>query len=252
MRLRPGIGLPCATGLYLGPKELVLAQVVFGPSGRRLKCTARAPADAGTLGAVLAGWKSEGKLRGRVICGVDPRRLYVLTRAVQAHEAKRSPGELLGAALGLGEEALLAEGAPVRLPGGAHMGLVGCRREQVGTLHSELLALKLKRTRLVPVHWAMALQARRAGPRPRRWRADIRILHGGPMSLAILSWQGFPVACRPLDLQGRDPAQAIELAVLSLRTHAREELGLPGVDGVILHVGKDSAELAAESEKGHG
>jgi len=40
--------------------------------------------------------------------------------------------------------------------------------------------------------------------------------------------------------------------VLSLRTHAREELGLSGVDGVILHTGKEASELAAEAEKCHG
>lgn len=40
--------------------------------------------------------------------------------------------------------------------------------------------------------------------------------------------------------------------MLSLRTHAREELGLPGVDGVILHTGKEASELAAEAEKCHG
>jgi hypothetical protein len=252
MRLPPGLGLPCATGLYLAPKELVLAQVRFGPRGRRLGLTARAPLDASSLGATLAQWKSEGKLRGRILCGVDPRRLYAVTRGVQGHESKSAPAEKLAAALGLGEEALLAEGAPVRLPGGAHIALVGCRREQVGTLHTELLALKLSAARLLPVHWALALEARRAGPRPRRWRADIRVLPGGSLSLALLSWQGFPIAFRPLDLQGTDPSHAIELAVLSLRTHAREELGLQGVDGVILHLGDEGAELAAEAEKCHG
>lgn len=250
-RLRPS--LPTTTGLYLGPEGLVLATVGSVPLLKRLRGTARAEVDAGNLAAVLEAWRAEGRLRGRVVLGFDPRRTYAITRRLPAEGPARSPTEMLAADLGFAEDSVVSAMETVKLPGGPHAALAACRREAATEALKALAEAGVSRARLLPVHWALALAARAARRAPRRWKCDIRILPGGTGSLALLSWHGFPIACRPFD-QGADGQNvgAVGLAVLSLVTHAVEELGLPGVDGVLYHGGPESAGLVAQCEALYG
>ncbi|HZM00938.1 MAG TPA: hypothetical protein VFD43_11880, partial [Planctomycetota bacterium] len=68
--------------------------------------------------------------------------------------------------------------------------------------------------------------------------------------LALLSYNGALVAARLFAMPGEASSSAIWLAVMSLVTHAREELGLGAIDGVVLHVGELGEPLAKECEAG--
>jgi hypothetical protein len=103
--------------------------------------------------------------------------------------------------------------------------------------------------RLLPVAWALWERASALKRRPRSWKAVIRVLTGSECGIAILGWRDTPIAARLFDAEA-GPHQIGWRA--QPRGHAREELGLGEVDGVMLHLGDAGATLQPDCELLYG
>jgi hypothetical protein len=241
-----------ATGVYLGADSVVAVTVAASPRGPRVIATHRESVDEGAVAGCLQRWLQEKKLTGRMALGVDPRGAFTITRRLGGEEQGVGPAELLASRLGFAADDLVAASQPVKLPGGPHAALVASRRRAAERLLEGLDHDGKPRhgARLLPTTWALWDYASSLKRRPRSWRSCIRVLPGGECGIAILGWRDTPIASRLFDSEA-GPHQ-IGLAVLSLVAHAREELGLAEVDGVMLHLGDAGAILQPDCELLYG
>jgi hypothetical protein len=240
------------TGLLLGDGRIVTTTLVVTPLGARRVGGAEERVEEDDLPGALLRLREGGHLRGRVVCGIDARRSYTTTRKLSPDEAERRPAELLEGLLGLEERTLVAGSEPVKLPAGVHAALASCPRAPAAVLLEGLGAAR-RPPRLAPMTWVLHQRACKLKGRPRKWRTDVRILPGKESGLAILSHGSTPVASRHFDIEeGSNAAGPIALAVLGLLTHAREELALAGVDGVLFHAGEEGKEAAEACEAATG
>ncbi len=223
------------TGVLLAPDRILTATVVVTPLGVRPSASAEEAIVDGDLGAALAQLRSAGHLRGRLVFGVDARRSYAITRKLSTEDAEQKPAELLASHLGLVHDALVAGIEQVKLPSGLHAALAAAPRDVASTV-LEALGKKPGNVRLYPLTWALYQFASRLTGRPRKWRTEVRVLRDAEGGVAILAHGGFPIASRLFDMLDSRDVSSVGLAVLGLLTHAREELGLRSVDGVMLHM----------------
>jgi len=244
------IGWKLATGVYLAEDRLVITQVTRTPLGVKGGETVEELLE-GDLPAALARLREHGHLKGAVVCGLDARRDFSITSRLSPGDSQRRPAELLASRLGLSEDALVAARETVRLPGGACSLLTACPRPVASQLLAGLGGGRAAGLRLATVALALHERALALRPRPRRVRSEIRVLPGEGAWLALLSCHGALVASRLFGTAGETDSAAVRLAVMSLTTHAHEELGLPAIDGVVLHAGEAGAALARDCEAGY-
>jgi len=223
------------TGVLLAPDRIITSTVVVTPLGVRPAGTAEEPIAGGELGAALQQLRTAGHLRGRLVFGVDARRSYAITCKLSAEEAEQKPAELLASRLGLLHDALVAGIEEVKLPSGMHACMAAVPRDVTSAV-LESLGKKPGSVRMYPLTWALYQFAARLAGRPRKWRTEVRVLRDADGGVAILAHGGFPVASRLFDMLDDRDVSSVGLAVLGLLTHAREELGLRSVDGVMLHM----------------
>ena len=245
------IGWKLATGVYLAEDRLVITQVTRTPLGVKGGETVEEPLEGG-LPAALARLREHGQLKGAVVCGLDARRDFSITSRLSPGDSQRRPAELLASRLGLSEDALVAARETVRLPGGACSLLTACPRPVASQLLAGLGAGgRAAGLRLATVALALHERALALRPRPRRVRSEIRVLPGEGAWMALLSCHGALVASRLFGAAGESDSAAVRLAVMSLATHAHEELGLGAIEGVVLHTGEAGAALAKDCEAGY-
>lgn len=246
------VGWKLATGVLLADDRLITTQVTKTPLGVKGFETVEERVENGDVTAAMKRLRETGRLKGLVICAIDARRDFSITRKLTPEEAERRPGELLAGRLGCAEEALAAGRETVKLPGGAFSLLVAAPRPIAIQILAGLGGGRNADARLVSVTHALHARSLHVTPRARRSKAEIRVLPGESACLALLSCNGALVATRMFSMAGDDDASAVRLAVLSLSTHAQEELGLTAIDGVVLHMGESAEALAKECEGGYG
>jgi hypothetical protein len=246
------VGWKLATGVLLADDRLITTQVTKTPLGVKAFETAEERIENGDVTAAMQRLRETGRLKGLVVCAIDARRDFSITRKLTPDDAERRPGELLAGRLGCAEEALAAGRETVKLPGGVFSLLVAAPRPIALQLLAGLGGGRNADARLVSVTQALHARSLRVQPRTRRAKAEIRVLPGESACLALLSCNGSLVATRMFSMADDNDASAVRLAVLSLSTHAQEELGLPAIDGVILHMGESAEALAQECEGGYG
>jgi hypothetical protein len=239
--------LKTSTGVWLGEDRVVVTSLAKTPFGMRQTSTTEVPILDGDLAGTLAGLVERGQLKGKVVCGFDVRRSVTMTRRVGPDEEGDSPAELLAARLGYIEGGLAAGMRSVKLPSGPHALLVACPRRLASHVMVGLEGLRISQVRLAPLTPALSLLAQRHKKSSRKSRAEVRVLLGDNMGMAILAYAGRPVASRLFDAEPSDLSHAVEIAVLSLVTYAREELGIGQVDGLILHVDEEQYPALAET-----
>jgi len=245
------LGWKLATGVFLAEDRLVVTQVTRTPLGVKGSETVDEPLAGGDLNAALTRLREQGRLKGAIVCGIDARRDFSLTTRVGPGEALRRPAELVASRLGMSEDALVAVKETVRLPGGAFTLLTACPRPVASQFLAGLGGGRNTGLRLASVTHALHERALALRPRPRRVRSEIRVLPGEGASMALLSCHGVLVAARQFGMPDEGSSAAIWLAVMSLVTHAHEELGVAAIDGVVLHTGETGAALATECEAGY-
>jgi hypothetical protein len=99
---------------------------------------------------------------------------------------------------------------------------------------------------LLPVAHELHRAARSLTRGPRSWRTKLRVLPSKTRGMAILCAGGQALAWRIFPWSTNDPIGPIEAAVRLLASHAREELGIEGIDGVLVHCGTKHADFAAK------
>jgi hypothetical protein len=246
------VGWKLATGVFLAEDRLIATQVTKTPLGVKGTETIEEPVENGDVKAAMQRLRETGRLKGAVVCGIDARRDFSITRKQAPDDADRRPSELLASRLGLGETSLVAAKETVRLPGGSFVSLTACPRDVAVQLLAGLGDGRKVDTRLVSVTHALYERALQLKPRPRRSKSEIRVLPGEEACLALLASNGSLLATRMFSMRNEEDSAAIWLVVMSLLTHAREELGLGSIDGVVLHTGEAGQPLAEACASGHG
>lgn len=245
--------LRAATGLLLGEQSIVATSVARTPVGVRDLGTHRVPVGDEGIGAAVETLVAERKLPGVIVCGVSPRRLFMITRRLTQDEESQSASDLLGTRMGHLRGGIVAGKVQIKLPNGSASTLVACSR---ATAQLALNALMTKipgpRLQLQPVPLALFAMAARTHRRPRRWRAELRVCFGPREGLAMLAHGGHPLAMLMFECPPERRVESIDSAILNLTAHAREGLGIPSVDGAILHIGEDQAEFAGVVEDAVG
>lgn len=240
------IGWKLATGVFLAGDRLVATQVTKTPLGVKGAETVEEPIEQGDVAAAMQRLRETGRLKGELVCGIDARREFSITRKLAPDELQRPPAELVAERLGVSDDSLAATKEMVKLPGGAYATLTACPRPLAVQLLAGLGEGRNAHARLVSVTHALYERALRLKPRPRRIRTEIRVLPGESACLAMLSCNGSLVATRMFGMSDDDDSSAIQLAVTSLAIHAREELGVTAIDNLVLHVGETGESLARD------
>ena len=245
------IGWKLATGVYLADDRLVVTQVTRTPLGVKGTESVEETVEDGDLPAALTRLREQGRLKGAVVCALDVRRDFSITSKLAPDQASRPPAELLAGLLGMSEDALVAAKEHVKLPGGHFALLTACPRPVATQLLQGLGGGRNTATRLASVTVALHDRALALKPRSRRLKSEIRVLPGEGAWMALLSVHGALVAARLFGMPDEGHSQSVWLAVMSLATHAREELGLQVIDAVVLHTGEPGVQLARDCEAGY-
>ena len=246
------VGWKLATGVLLADDRLITTQVTKTPLGVKAFETAEERIENGDVTAALQRLRATGRLKGMVVCAIDARRDFSITRKLTPDDSARRPSELLAGRLGCAEDALAAGRETVKLSSGMYSLLVAAPRPLALQILTGLGAGRNADARLVSVTQALHARSLHVQPRARRSKAEIRVLPGESACLALLSCGGSLVATRMFSMASDDDASAVRLAVLSLSTYAHEELHLAAIDGVVLHMGETSQALAKACEAGCG
>jgi hypothetical protein len=241
------VGWKLATGVLLADDRLITTQVTKTPLGVKAFETAEERIENGDVTAAMQRLRETGRLKGLVVCAIDARRDFSITRKLTPRQrapperaARRPPGLRGGRARRRPRERQAA--------GGVYSLLVAAPRPLALQLLPGLGTGRNADARLVSVTHALHARSLHVQPRARRSKAEIRVLPGESACLALLSCNGSLVASRMFSMADDHDASAVRLAVLSLSTHAHEELGLSAIDGVVLHLGADAESLAKECE----
>jgi len=245
------VGWKLATGVFLTDDRLVVTQVNRTPLGVRSEDAIEEPVEGGDVTAAMARLGQQGRLKGTVVCGIDIRRDYSITRRLAPDETDRKPAELLASRLGCAEDAMVAAKETLKLPGGPLALLTACPRPVASQLLAGLGGGRAPRSRLTSATVALHELALHVKPRSRRAKSEIRVLPGEDAWMALLSCNGSLVAARMFGMPEEGDSSAIWLAVMSLVTHAHEELGLPAIDAVLLHAGENAESLARDCAAGY-
>jgi len=253
MALATALGLKSATGLYLGPTEIVATQVVLTPLGTRDNQVVRQPIGEGGVRAAIEALRDAKHLLGQIVVGFDLRRFFLNTRTLPPIEDRDELIDALAGGLARMPGGLVSATTPVRLPGGNMATFVaGSRALAREVLDGLASAVKQKRLMLTGAPLALYALARSERKPERKRPTEVRIFLGEGQGLAVLAHLAQPVALHLFDCPTDRIARSIELAVLNLAHRARETLGLPGIDVLWLHVGEEAHELASRCEAGCG
>jgi Tfp pilus assembly protein PilN len=246
------VGWKVSTGVFVAEDRIVLTTVSATPMGTKRLSSLDQPFDGAEVGQVIERLREGGYFKGRLVFGIDPRQLYAITLKLNVDEANRLPAELLAGRLGLSVDALVAVKETIKLPGGMYAVLTACKRSAAAPIVEGLGRKQLGTACLAPATWALHEAAARLKRRARKVKTELRILPGEDTGMVMLTHNGTLVATRLFGMGSEGNVNTISLAVLSLATHAREELGLASIDSVLLHAGETSESLRAECEDAYG
>lgn len=246
-RTSAGFAWKRATGVLHVGDRLVITRAALGARGRITSSTEVVVLAEGADGvapvtAALTALVEQGRIPPPVICGLDPRALYAVTRQVTQDEKDVTAAELVATRMGAMEGGITAAMQATRLPNGSFRTVVAASRSRAKDLLTGLQGIKARAVQLPPMPQVILASAAARARRPRGWQAVIRVLSGAQFGMALLSVGEQAVAWR-MFAPGRDGKLAIgpaEHAMLSLLHHARNDLLLEQVDGGLLHLGTDT------------
>ena len=227
--------LKLSTGVLISDGHLVVTTVSKSPFGFRQIATCEVEFEPGEVAAALTELNTAGLLKGKVVCGLDGRRVYSITRRQLAEDHGQTPAEVLSERLGHLDGGLVAGMTPIKLPSGPHAVMVACSRGLARQVLAGLGKLRKSATKLVPLVPTMYRMAVRAKSSPRKWRTEVRVLFGEQEGLAILAHADVTLASRLFEVAGDNLESSLDIAIQSLLTYVREDLGLDKVDGITLH-----------------
>lgn len=246
-RKRPPFAWKRATGVLHTEDALIITRAQINTVGKRLLTTETVElstyaSEEDPLVAALKHLREEGRLPHPIICGIDPRGLYAVTRQVTEEDKDVTAAELVSAQLGTMEGGLAAAMVPTKLPNGAFRTLVAVSRVRARRMLAGLNGVKAHRMQLPPMPQVILRQATQAGKRPRKWNVCLRLIPGPVFGVAMLTVGDAAVAWRMFAAgkRGKLSRASVEPALLGLMDHARKDLLVDEIHGCLLHVGKNS------------
>jgi hypothetical protein len=235
----PQLKLPMkrATGVCVGDNRVTVAVCEATLRGStRIDAFELAFGRGGPLEALQA-LARDPRISETIAFGFDPRRELGATMRLSPAEMKLSVSDLLEARLGRVEGGIVGARTPIQLRGGPWAHVTALPKSSAATALEAFPDADLRRTLLLPVAHELHRAAMRLTRGPRSWRTKLRILPSKMRGMAVLSAGSHPLAWRLFPWQPSDPIAPIEAAVRLLSSHARDELGIEVLDGVIVHCG---------------
>jgi hypothetical protein len=240
-----------ATGICVGESRVLVA-VVSG-SAKETHTIDAFEASVGRGGALeaLPALAEDPRLAGAIAVGFDPRREIDDTLRLKPEECALSIAELLEARVGRFEGGFAGAMRAVELPqdavahaAGTTCVVVSAVPKSFASAAEALASRTSERVLLLPVARALARDAARKTRAPRGWRTVIRVLPAGKRGIAILMSGPHVLAWRLFPWSAPDPVGSIATAARMLASHAREELGLESINGVLVHTAPGDENVA--------
>ncbi|RMH04947.1 MAG: hypothetical protein D6702_01795 [Planctomycetota bacterium] len=201
---------------------------------------AEVPLDGDKVGEVISRLLQEGRLEGPLALGIDPDLDFFVCRRGQASQAEQDQYiEYLAKQVAGGLHV-----ASCRAGRGFHV-ILAWPKSLVEEVRSALQALPASARPLIPTSHALLQYAVRRSPTPRRWNCHIRVLAGPRQGMALLVQRDALLARRVFNLHDPPSCAQVTAGLMGLLAHARDELGLKKIDGVLYHIGPEQEEHAA-------
>ncbi len=234
-----------ATGVCVGESRLCVA--VAGGSSRaaRVLDAFEFPVGRGGTLEALEALAGDARLAGAIALGFDPRRELDDALVLGPEECSLSVAEILATRLPF-EGGLVGAMRPVEIDG-AREGtcvLVSALPSPCAAAAQSFAGRNEHRVLLLPVARALLQAAARKTRTPRRWTSAIRVLPAHKRGIAILSSGPHALAWRLFPWSPTDPVGSIATAARMLTSHAREELGIDAIDGMLVHGAAGEQSLA--------
>ncbi|MFT7461869.1 MAG: hypothetical protein ACI9EF_000203 [Pseudohongiellaceae bacterium] len=239
-----------ATGLYYSDGRLTVAHASVELTGRKSFSERTIDVPPEDLEETVKSLKEEGALKGHVICSLDSRTLFSITRKLTDEELLRGHGDVLKADVGTIEGGIATGSLPVKIGATMYRSLYAFQQDPVRSMLNGLGKTRTAQRRMLPVSVALVpLVRRKSAGRPKAWNTWVSILPGPGFGVALLCCGKLPVAMRLFHAsQDEISASGVESAVRGLQSFCRNELSLDQFDGILVHVGPDAGwEPEAES-----
>jgi hypothetical protein len=243
---RPSLHMKRATGICVGENRVTVAVCAAAPRGPKEIDSFEVPIGWGGPLEALRTLPQDPRVGGTLAFGLDPRREFCATIRLKREETAMSVPDLLSARLGRLEGGLIGAVTPLRLPGGPWATVTAVPKKPAVAALEAFAGSAHHRMLLFPVAHELHRVAMRMTRGPRKWRTKIRILPSKTRGMAIVSYGPHPLAWRLFPWSTTEPFGAIEAAVRLLANHAREELRIETIDGVIVHCGTKHDAFAAK------
>jgi hypothetical protein len=243
---RPSLHMKRATGICVGENRLTVAVCAASTRGPKEIDSFEVPIGWGGPLEALRTLPQDPRIAGALAFGFDPRREFCATIRLTREETEMSVADLLAARLGRLEGGLVGAVTPLKLPGGAWASVTAVSKKSAGAALEAFAESSGSRMLLLPVAQELHRAAMRLTRGPRKWRTKIRILPSKTRGMAILSHGPHPLAWRLFPWSTTDPFGSIEAAVRLLANHAREELRVETIDGLLVHCGIKHDAFAAK------
>ncbi|RKY22136.1 MAG: hypothetical protein DRQ55_01995 [Planctomycetota bacterium] len=237
-----------ATGLLHTDDTLIITRSVMGKLGQTVSTTevvqlSDFSEQRDPIIAALQKLQEDGRLPAPVICGIDPRGIYSVTKQITEDEKDIPAAEIVSAQIGTMEGGLAASMVPAKLAAGTFRTITAVSMWRAKQLLAGLEGIKSHKLQLPPMAGIILSQAAAAAKKPRRWNVCLRVLPGEAYGMALLTVGDALVAWRMFmpGRNGRLSKAGVEQALLGLLSHAKKDLLLERVDGCLLQVGTDAA-----------
>lgn len=249
MSRRKGISWRRATGLYYARRRLTVAQARIGGLGRRDVRIHEEHVLPEELAETIARLRSERVIAGQIVCGLDPRLLFSVTRRVSEDELKRGPGALLQEHVGPVDGGTACGMLPLKLPAGGYHAIYACERATAADMLAGLGRLRESQRHCVPVVQALLPALRKVVKPKRSWRTWVALIPGAYYGLALVIHGQQVAATRLFKSHGGQIDTAVASATLrGLRMYARDELQLGRFDSVAVCAPPDGDAQASADE----
>lgn len=231
-----------ATGLYYSDGRLTVAHAATELVGRTSHSERTLEVSPEELSSAIESLKEEGELKGHVICSLDSRTLFSMTRKLAEEDILRGASEVLKEHVGSVEGGVTTGILPIKVGAGMFHSLYAFRKAPVEAMLKGLGTTRTAQRRMLPLPVALLPMVRRkSAGRPKGWNTWVSILPGPGFGIALLCSGKLPVAMRLFPARQEEIAgSAVEAAVRGLQSFAGSELGVGSLDGVLVHLGEDA------------
>lgn len=239
-------------GLYVADRAVTVTQAALTPAGPVELASETAAYDsdeelAGSVQRMLGpflGKRGRDRARLRVGLGVPASRVFFCSRPGQGAEREVNPAVVLHEALrttDLNVDEMLVDLLRTQPGKRTLLSLVACRRKYLVNLMQPLKAAGVRPFRAEPAPFALLRLGAWRQPAPRKVSTVLRFFLGEGEGVALLLYQGTPLAWRTFGLPAGGENAALLSTAMALRVVGRQRGESDRSDAVIVHGRPDLA-----------